>query len=69
MSEREFSVVQWRKSRRSAEHGTNCVEVAGVVPGVLARDSKDPFGPVLGFSRAEWGVFLDEVKRGALDHG
>lgn len=34
---------------------------------IFARDSKDPSGPVLGFSRAEWGVFLDEIKRGSLD--
>lgn len=69
MSDRDFSAVQWRKSSRSAQEGTNCVEVAATVPGIVARDSKDPGGAVLGFSKGEWGVLLDEIKRGALDLG
>jgi hypothetical protein len=69
MSDQTLGRIAWRKSRRSTEHGTNCVEVAGPARSrlVLTRDSKDPSGPVLGFSRGEWGVFLDEVKRGAHD--
>ncbi|MBB4777515.1 hypothetical protein F4557_005933 [Actinomadura catellatispora] len=34
---------------------------------VLARDSKDPDGPVLGFGADAWGAFLDTVKSGRLD--
>ncbi|MFV2214584.1 DUF397 domain-containing protein, partial [Actinomadura sp. LOL_016] len=60
---------KWRTSSYSGGDAGQCVEVAGVVPGVLARDSKDPGGPVLGFSKGEWGVLLDEIKRGALDLG
>ncbi|QFG20003.1 DUF397 domain-containing protein [Actinomadura sp. WMMB 499] len=60
---------QWRTSSYSGGDPTQCVEVAGAVPGIVARDSKDPFGPVLGFSKAEWGTFLEEIKRGALDLG
>ena len=33
-------------------------------PVVGARDSKNPGGPVLGFSAAEWGDFLGAIKRG-----
>ncbi|GGV21463.1 hypothetical protein GCM10010182_49650 [Actinomadura cremea] len=60
---------KWRTSSYSGGDAGQCVEVAGAVPGVLARDSKDPAGPVLGFSKGEWGVLLDEIKRGSLDLG
>ena len=58
---------QWRKSSYSADHPSNCVEVAAMEDAVAARDSTDPTGPVLGFARVEWRVFLDEVKRGSFD--
>lgn len=49
--------VQWRKSSRS-NNGT-CVEVAMNLSGVVAvRDSKDPAGPILAVTPAEWQVFL-----------
>jgi hypothetical protein len=49
-------VAGWRKAVRSADTG-NCVE-AGHGPGVVAvRDSKDPAGPVLVFSPAQWRAF------------
>ncbi|TDD62785.1 DUF397 domain-containing protein [Actinomadura darangshiensis] len=61
--------LYWRKSSRSTEHGTNCVEVAAPVMSkrILTRDSKDPSGPALGFTRAEWSAFMGEAKRGAFD--
>ncbi|MBE1536089.1 DUF397 domain-containing protein [Actinomadura algeriensis] len=68
MSKQDRNAVRWRTSSYSNAQGTQCVEVAPLGSTVLARDSTDPAGPVLGFSRAEWGVFLDEVKRGVLDH-
>jgi hypothetical protein len=37
----------------------------GVV--VLMRDSKDPDGPWLNFTKAEWAAFLDGVKKGEFD--
>jgi len=55
----EVSLPEWRKSSRS-ESG-NCVEVAFADDQVLVRDSKDPGGPVLSFSRAEWDAFLGGV--------
>lgn len=55
--------AHWRKSSRSADTG-HCVEVAAGLPGVVAvRDSKNPGGPVLTFTPAEWASFLAHVKR------
>ena len=45
----------------------DCVEVA-VLPedSRAVRDSKDPGGPKLMFSRDEWRAFATSVKRGEL---
>ena len=60
----------WRKSSYSGSAGGNCVEVARHVPAVVAvRDSKDPDGPVLAFSRAEWQAFTARIKSGDLSPG
>ncbi|MGI5520317.1 DUF397 domain-containing protein [Micromonospora sp. CA-259024] len=49
----------WRKSTRSGDNGGNCVEVATNLADVVAvRDSKDPAGPRLQFSRPGWSTFL-----------
>ncbi|WP_220510159.1 DUF397 domain-containing protein [Actinomadura kijaniata] len=57
--------MRWRKSSRSAQAGTDCVEVAVLVnaEGIAARDSKDLFGPVLVLSPAGWRGLLSMVKR------
>jgi|1185.fasta_scaffold511100_2 predicted secreted Zn-dependent protease len=40
-----------------------CVEVASAATGViLVRDSKDPDGPKLRFTRAEWDAFVAGIK-------
>jgi hypothetical protein len=59
--------VIWRKSSYSGSNGGNCVEVA-VLPedSRAVRDSKDPHGPNLAFSREEWRAFTTCVKRGEL---
>lgn len=52
--------MAWRTSSHSTANG-HCVEVA--TPGeVLVRDSKDPDGPRLSFTPAEWSAFLAEVR-------
>ncbi|MFF5258739.1 DUF397 domain-containing protein [Actinomadura viridis] len=61
-------VAAWRKASASANNGS-CVEVASGGAVVLARDSKDPGGPVLEFSPGEWGAFLSSVKAGRLGSG
>lgn len=69
-STRQGSCVEvadiWSPSSRSGQEG-HCVEVAAEETVVLARDSKDPDGPVLGFRTGAWGAFLDTVKSGRLD--
>ena len=59
----------FHKSSRSAANG-NCVE-AGVCScgerDILVRDSKDPDGPVLRFTRAEWNAFAAGVAAGEFD--
>ncbi|MEV4180112.1 DUF397 domain-containing protein [Streptosporangium canum] len=53
----------WRKSSRSSAEGSNCVEVAELPGGGRAvRDSKDPEGPRLRFTPAEWQAFIGGVK-------
>lgn len=53
----------WRKSRRSQDNGA-CVEVANLGSTVGVRDSKDPMGPVLIFSRKEFAAFIDSAAKG-----
>jgi hypothetical protein len=62
----EFAYV--KSSRSGAGNGSNCVEVARNVPGVVAvRDSKDPQGPILTCSPERWTSFLRTVGTGTLD--
>ncbi|MEU6745752.1 DUF397 domain-containing protein [Spirillospora sp. NPDC046719] len=67
MSGQETSTARWRTSSHSSGQGTECVEVGDMARRVVARDSKDPSGPVLAFSTGEWSVFLRDVKRGRYD--
>ena len=57
---------QWRKAAASAANGA-CVELAALPDGVAVRDSKDPRGPVLRFTRVELAAFLDGAKAGEFD--
>ncbi len=57
----------WRKSTYSFSN-SNCVEVREDPSGTVAvRDSKDPGGPVLAFTRAGWDAFIKGVKSGERD--
>ncbi|CAM5672411.1 DUF397 domain-containing protein [Streptomyces atroolivaceus] len=59
--------VKWRKSRHSGPQG-NCVELAALPGGDVAlRNSRDPQGPALIYSRAEINAFLDGAKDGEFD--
>lgn len=48
----------WCRSSYCTGADATCVEVAIQDANVLLRDSKDPRGPVLRFSREEWLAFL-----------
>jgi hypothetical protein len=64
----DLSNAEWRKSSRSGNNGGNCVEVAANLPGIVAvRDSKDPDGPSLIFTPAEWEAFTAGVRAGEFD--
>lgn len=53
----------WKKSRHSNPSG-DCVEAAKLPSGGVAiRNSRDPDGPALIFTRSEWEAFV----RGASD--
>ena len=55
--------ADWRKSSYSGTNGGNCVEVARNLPGIVAvRDSKDPAGPALAFTPADWEAFTADLK-------
>lgn len=61
--ERERSPRQWHE----ACHDSQCVEIAREGDRVVMRDSKDPTGPVLTFSRESWGRFIQGAKDGEFD--
>jgi hypothetical protein len=63
----EFSTTAFRKSSYSGADNPACVEVGFAITEILLRDSKDPYGPVLRFTPAEWRAFLAGVKVGEFD--
>jgi hypothetical protein len=64
----DLSAAVWRKASRSSDNGGQCVEVAMNLPEVVAvRDSKDPDGPKLLFTRPEWKAFVNSLKAGDFD--
>lgn len=58
--------LPWRKARSSVNNGA-CLEAAPVNGMVAVRDSKNPKGPILTYTAAEWRAFLDGAKRGEFD--
>lgn len=62
----DLSNVSWNKSSRSGA-GNNCVEVADLDVGRAVRDSKNPTGPALRFTAAQWSAFTSGVRAGEFD--
>lgn len=59
--------LQWRKAAASSGTGA-CVELAsGPTGAVYMRDSKDPQGAVLTFTRREIAAFLAGARGGEFD--
>lgn len=55
----------WIKSSYSGPTGGNCVEVAFLADGNVAmRNSRQPDGPALIFTRTEWDAFLGGARDG-----
>lgn len=58
--------LEWRTSSYT-DNGT-CVEVAKLPNGGRAvRQSNDPTGPVISYTRPEWDAFIAGVKAGEFD--
>lgn len=54
--------LKWRKSTRSNANNNDCVEVAQLPKLVAVRDSKNPDGSRLAFTRTSWRSFSERVK-------
>jgi len=60
----DLSAAMWFKSSRSHATG-DCVEVAHLTNGAVGvRDSKNPTGPALIFTPAEWDAFTTGIRDG-----
>lgn len=62
----DLTLATWRKSTRTMGE-TNCVEVANFGGHRAVRDSKNPTGPALTFTAAEWSVFTAAIRAGEFD--
>jgi hypothetical protein len=66
MSSKSISNLSWRKSSHSGGNGA-CVEIAVPDSVIIAvRDSKDPEGPQLHFSREAWAAFAAAAGSGVF---
>lgn len=64
----DLGPVDWRKSSLSNPSG-NCVEAAALADGSVAvRNSREPDGPALVYTRAEIAAFLAGVRNGEFDY-
>lgn len=59
---KESHSAAWQRSRFCSDNA--CVEAAAFDGDILVRDSKNPDGPALRFTREEWSSFLAGVSAG-----
>ncbi|MER6830119.1 DUF397 domain-containing protein [Streptosporangium sp. NPDC000563] len=57
----DLTTAAWHKSSLSGANG-DCVEVANLGDVVAVRDSKNPGGPRLVFTRGTWSAFVTQLK-------
>jgi hypothetical protein len=65
VADSERADLVWRTS--TASGGGNCVQVAFTEDSALVRDSQNPSGPELSFSKSEWDAFLVGARAGEFD--
>ena len=63
----DLSNAQWVKTTRSGPDRDDNVEVAFVDQAIAVRDAKNPDGPALIFTAAEWDAFVGGAKDGEFD--
>ena len=66
-SPEDAGTTPWIKAAASGSGG-NCVQLRRHAGMVEVRDSKDPDGPVLRFTGAEFTAWLDGAKKSEFDH-
>jgi hypothetical protein len=57
--------LSWRVARNC--NGGNCIRVAPIAEMIVIGDSKNPDGPLLSYSHAEWAAFVEGVRQGDFD--
>lgn len=60
--------MNWIKSSYSGGNGGDCVELCQEGDTILVRDSKDPDGPRLSFTKRELRAWVLGAKDGEFDH-
>lgn len=66
LTESERRNLAWGKAQRSTNNG-ECVQIASTAGKIAVRDSKDPNGPILVYTPAEFSAFLDGARNGEFD--
>ena len=65
----ELRCAGWRKSSFSGNGNNNCVELARLASGDVAmRNSRDPNGPALIYTRAEVEALIRGARNGDFDN-
>ncbi len=59
------TTASWQKSSATKEGA--CVQITRTHEHVWVRDSKNPLGSVLGFTREGWAAFVVGVQRDEFD--
>jgi Domain of unknown function (DUF397) len=67
LTEEERVGLAWLKAQSSTTNG-ECVEIAESAGKITIRDSKDPDGPILVYTPAEFKAFLSGAQSGEFDH-